>query len=522
MSAPPVMSDKPPKVAGRWQVLILLGLTVVVWFLLRGWGSDPDGLNYALNIETNDPTRFLGSDHPLWHILVWAGWTAGRLVMPDLRPVPVEQLVNLILFCVALYLFCRYLALKGKSWWWAGLGLLASFASLRAMSGEHVDSGSILATVILLFLLPGSPRLPRLWMQPLLLALLPWFHKTLFLFFPGYFLAWLCFSSENYPSRLIKPFLITLIATAVSLVGFGKIWLLFFSGQVPFSGWFLSYVGKETGFWASSLSSVFVGVPTSLYRMFLSLSPYKLWQIGNWLGLAGLALSGLALLMIALLVVRSIWRGKMESSALQENTAVWSMLIAIAPSLLFFCFWMPGMYYFWSRFLPVFWLVLALCLPLRGWVKRVAWALPVLLLAVNVPSLYQAKDGEEAGRLTRWLDGTVHRGDLVILGGEGVLFDGKMPQYHLGTDIVMLDHIGRVDDGEGFLHDRLQETISRNGHIWLVVDRGRFSSNRVISGESKAIQNGMLIVEKLCSIGEDKRFNDPGFEDAGISACQPR
>ncbi len=510
------------KKAGLFFPILILLLAVVLWVALHGPGTDPDGLNYAMNLETGDPSIFLASDHILWHMLAGGILIVLRMFDSAIRPVPAQQIVNLLMLLSALILFINYLRKSRKPWLWATSGLLFSYAALKAAVSEDVDSGAILAVVLCCYLLPDSPQRPGFWWQILILAALPWLHKSLILLLPGYFIAYLCFSKDSFPIRLTKPAIICVLGGLIALAGFGLTWWLALNGRLAFWSWMTSYAGKSSYFWANSITSLILGIPVSLYRIFLSLTPYKGWQFGSLWGMVGLALSGVAIVLILWLAIRSLWRGKNPAQNSRQMAGAGGILLGIVPSVIFLCFWIPGYYTLWSRFLPAIWLILALRLPLQGWTKKIAWALPVLLLAVNVPSLWQAKDGEEAGRLTRWLDGTLQQGDLVILGGGGVLFDGKILSYHLGADVVMLDYIGKMDDGREFLCNRMQETNSKGRHIWLVADRGRFSSNRVISGESSAITKGRAILDKACSVGDEKRFNDPGFEDAGISSCQLR
>lgn len=518
MSAPIAPAQNKTK---RFHFFILLAATVLLWFLLHGMGSDPDGLNYALNMETGDPVLFLGADHLLWHILVWLAWAFVKLFDPSIHPVVIQQLVNLLLFGGAIFLFYRYLTLKNRWTIWAGLGLVASFASLRAMSGEHVDSGSILATMILLHILPGSPRQPRLWLQILLLALLPWFHKSLIAFYPGYFLAYLFMAEDKLHRRIIKPLLTATAALLVSIIGFGIVWWLLISSHIPFPNWVMSYVGKQTGFWANSISAVIVGIPISLYRIFLSLTPYKAWQMGSPIGLAGLGISILAIVGLALLSMKSIWKGKTDSSA-SKNIGSFAIILAILPSAIFFCFWMPGMYYFWSRFLPAFWIVLALRMSETSFNRISAWCTVTMLMFVNSISLFSAKDGEEAGRLTKWVEQTAAKGDLIFIDGEGSLFDGKLLSYHLGVDVITLEYLNRREDASTWLKSQLEQAQAAGKHIWLVLDEGRFSSNRIISGESTAGQKGLELLQTHCTVSEKKPFSDPAFKDAGIAECSIR
>ena len=507
--------------AGLLPLGIILLLTVVMWVALRGPGSDPDGLNYALNMEAGDPARAFPSDHLLWHGIVWCLWALARLFDPLIRPVPIQQFLNLILVGSSIALLFHYLKAR-RNQWWAGLGVLASFGILKAMAGEDVDAGPVLATTVFLFLLPASAQKPGNLATIVLLAAMPLLNKSLFLLYPGYVIAHLLFSNEEFKTRLIRSLSIGVAACLLSLAGFWLVWLGVQNGKIPFTAWMASYAAKSSGFWAGSLREVVIGIPIVIGRIFVSLTPYKAYQTGSFIGLIGIVLSGMAVLCLLWLVVKSLTRNKAIQKEANNHHEVMGMLVGIAPMLLFFCLWTPGYYTYWSRFLPVLWLILALRMPLRGWTKMAACALPVLLLVVNDPSLWQAKEGEEAGRLTHWLDDTVQAGDLVVLGGEGVLFDGKMLTYHLGADVVMLDYVGKLDSGEEFLRFCLQEAMGRGGHIWLVADRGRFSANRIISGESDAINKGRAILAKVCAIGEKKRMNDLGFEDAGIASCQPR
>jgi hypothetical protein len=509
------------KKAGLLSLAIILLLAIILWVVLRGPGTDADGLKSAYLLETGQALRSL-SDHLLWQELGWLTYTMGLQIDTGMRGIPAQQIVNLLLFSLAIVVLWSYLQRLGKPFWLVGLGLLASYTSLRCLTGEDVDVGPLLLTSLLLFILPGTNIRSKLLWTVLILSLAPVMHKSLTLLIAGWWLAEV-FRGEGTPiKRVSRATLISAISVCIAFIFYYASWYLL-SGESEFWRWFFPH-GQSTGEFFS-LNPLVIGKGFALagYRTFLSITPLKALARGDILGYLGITLSAFSIILLVYLIARAIWRGKSESAMPREQQSVVNtMLLALLPSFIFFLFWIPGYYTYWARFLPVFWIILALRLPERIatiWAKRLAIG---ALMLVNMPSQFVAKDGEEAGVISRWIAPKLTPGDLLILPGNGVLYFGSMPQYHYHVNIATLDVIEVQNDPVGYIGTIGRDTFERGNRVWLVSDYARWTSESVLQGEQRRFERGVAAVEQTFTLGAKENLADPNFKEAWVAECLPR
>jgi hypothetical protein len=145
-----------------------------------------------------------------------------------------------------------------------------------------------------------------------------------------------------------------------------------------------------------------------------------------------------------------------------------------------------------------------------------------LLILINFPSQYSVRDGEEAGRLCRWLSPRLAPSDLVILPGNGILFFGTMPRYYYGVDVITLDVLEKQDDPAGWLGAKGDEVRQQGHKVWLLLDYAEWTSERVIQGEQVRFDKGMGAVQQAFVLGPKAEFDDPAMKEAWIAQCLPR
>ena len=509
------------KKAGLLSLAIILLLAVVLWVALRGPGTDADGLKSAYLLETGQALRSL-SDHLLWQELGWLTYKVGLQIDAGMRGIAAQQIVNLILFSFALTALWGYMRMQGRPFWLVGLGLFASYTSLRCLTGEDVDVGPLLMTCLLLFILSGTTIQRKLLWTVLILSLAPVMHKSLTLLIAGWWLAEGFRGEGTLIKRTTRATLIAAISICIAFIFYYASWYLL-SGESEFWRWFFPH-GQSTGEFFS-LNSMVIGKGFALagYRTFLSITPLKALARGEILGYIGITLSAFSIILLIYLTTRTIWRGKSEPAMPREQqSAVNTMLLALLPSFIFFLFWIPGYYTYWARFLPVFWIILTLRLPERIatiWAKRLAMG---VLLLVNLPSQFAAKDGEEAGIISRWLAPKLSPGDLVILPGNGVLYFGSMPQYHYHVNIATLDVVEVQNDPVGYIGTIGRGTFAQGNRVWLVMDYARWTSESVLQGEQRRFKSGLGSVEQAFALGPSESLADPNFKEAWVAECLPR
>lgn len=502
-------------------LLLILTISLILWLTLRSPGIDADGLKSAYLIEMGDGLRSL-SDHLLWQELSWATYTIGKVIYPEMRGILAEQLVNLILFCLTLFLIWKYLRLHNKNSIYPLLGIIASYASFKCLTGEDVDVGPLLLFTLILFILPVPNKQRSILVSILVLSLALVMHKSLILLTAGWWLASVVYGEDSFWQRMLRSSLMLLLAGIIALGVYYLSWATL-THEPDFLRWFFPHGENSQSFFSLNPLVVVKGIGLSSYRSFLNIIPIKLFAQGSIWGVIGLVFSGLVIMALILLVLRCLMRGKKANPVVgNDQHTIRTLLLVILPSVLFFLFWIPGYYTYWSRFLPIFWVLITFRIPSGNFNTLLNGSVIGLLALVNIGIPLATQPDEEAGIMTRWLAPKLSPGDLLILPGNGVLYFGSAAQYYYHADIMTLDVLEVMEHPEEYLEARSQEIWQKGHHIWFCSDYARWTSERILHGEQTKYAKGMKAVESVFRFGARDINTNPAMDEAWISECLPQ